>query len=52
MPVKRREVPKSYTKEPSASMLKTMSENELDKFAHAKRSKLPAKKTVKKTGRR
>jgi hypothetical protein len=52
MPARRDEVPKSYLKEPSESMYKHMSENELDKFAHTKRSKLPAKKTVRKAGRK
>lgn len=52
MPAKRGEVPKSNLKEPSTSMYKHMSENELDKFAHTKRSKLPVKKTVRKAGRK
>jgi Protein of unknwon function (DUF3008) len=52
MPAKRGEVPKSNLKEPSTSMYKHMSENELDKFAHTKRSKLPARKSTKKAGRK
>jgi hypothetical protein len=49
---KRGEAPKSSLKGPATSMYESMSEKELDKLAHTKRSKLPTRKTPRKAGRK